>query len=381
MSNVAVKVLAVVSLFLPLGLAGAQTQCLIPTHATTCSYTAVNGDCTVTINRFHPISTPTIYMRRGSKIKVNVLNPTPFEDLSLDLKSATAQPPVDQFATGFTNLTGALAGFAGGQPLQPPPPPPAAPLNGGISALLFNPPPPSLQSVLKAQKELGDAMKALPGDEPAAAALRAYKAIHKVEQPLPTYACDENPPREDLSPWIDTARWKAKVLADLETAIQPLSVVTEVKGGPDPDYLARLKKIQKDIDDIIEKLNAKGYDIVTKNQKQLTDAESALEQYQEELAALTKAVEKIPLPPSQLQRLITDPQPTDRGYDVEVWTLNYLNKLAPVAKRLSTDKFANDSTAALHGPGDQPAKQTIATISVQFQPEVRFELSTGFWCR
>jgi len=49
------------------------------TPASSYSYIALNGSCTITLNRLHSVSTPTIYARRGSTITVIVLNPSPFE--------------------------------------------------------------------------------------------------------------------------------------------------------------------------------------------------------------------------------------------------------------------------------------------------------------
>lgn len=69
----------------------------------TCASAAVNSDCDLTLDRQDPIAPPTIYVRHGKKviIKVTVIKPLPFEHLSIDLKTAVEQIPVDQFANGF----------------------------------------------------------------------------------------------------------------------------------------------------------------------------------------------------------------------------------------------------------------------------------------
>lgn len=67
----------------------------------TCSFTGLNGSCTVYIDRMHPIAPPTIYARRGSKITVDVINPSPFETQSLDLKTSTDSTPPDLYSEAF----------------------------------------------------------------------------------------------------------------------------------------------------------------------------------------------------------------------------------------------------------------------------------------
>jgi hypothetical protein len=80
-------------------------------RAASCAYAAVNGSCTLTLDRRNPLIPPTIYLRRGSQLTVVVANPLPFERLTLHEKSATAQLPPDQFRNGFTDITTALGGL------------------------------------------------------------------------------------------------------------------------------------------------------------------------------------------------------------------------------------------------------------------------------
>ena len=69
-----------------------------------CSYTGLNGDCTIVIDRLNPITPPTVYARPTAKITVHVINPSPYEILSLDWKSTTAVVPQDTFSTAFSAL-------------------------------------------------------------------------------------------------------------------------------------------------------------------------------------------------------------------------------------------------------------------------------------
>src|ERR1700730_15380107 len=75
----------------------------------TCSYTAENGKCQLTINRTNPVTPPTIYVKRGCSVTVSVSDTSPFEDLTLDWKSSTIIIPPDT----FQNLLSALSGNVG----------------------------------------------------------------------------------------------------------------------------------------------------------------------------------------------------------------------------------------------------------------------------
>jgi hypothetical protein len=96
--------------FLPV-VASAAT-CNSSAHLKACSYEAVNGSCTVTIDRSYAITPPTIYIRQGECVEVEVKNSSPFESLSLDLKSVAPQPPADQIANGFTSITSAIGALS-----------------------------------------------------------------------------------------------------------------------------------------------------------------------------------------------------------------------------------------------------------------------------
>src|ERR1700733_1519359 len=70
-----------------------------------CSTEIVNPSCTLTIDRSYPVALPTIQVRPGATVIVQVKNGLPFESLSLDLQSSQAVAATDQTA-GF--VTAAL---------------------------------------------------------------------------------------------------------------------------------------------------------------------------------------------------------------------------------------------------------------------------------
>jgi hypothetical protein len=70
-----------------------------------CSYSAINDNCELSINRLDPVTPPTIYVHRGCYVRVNVTNPSTLEMLTLDWKSSTTVVPPDVFQTIFTALS------------------------------------------------------------------------------------------------------------------------------------------------------------------------------------------------------------------------------------------------------------------------------------
>jgi hypothetical protein len=84
----------------------------VPPKLKECSTETVNGDCTVTVDRNYPVASPTLQMRRDKKITVIVLNPLPFESLSLDPVSAQAVAGTDQAANFFNTALPDIKAFA-----------------------------------------------------------------------------------------------------------------------------------------------------------------------------------------------------------------------------------------------------------------------------
>ena len=60
-----------------------------------CSFTGVNGNCTLIVDRMRVATPPTIYVRRGSIVTLKVINSSSLEKLELDQSSITTQIPID----------------------------------------------------------------------------------------------------------------------------------------------------------------------------------------------------------------------------------------------------------------------------------------------
>lgn len=326
-----------------------------------CSYTALNGDCSVFINRFSPVAPPTIYARHGAIITVKVLNLSRFEQLTLDLKSLTAQVPPDQFANGFAALSGALGSFAIVEPVGE-----TVKLEGEQPNRV--PHPDTTADVLGDQKALMDKITTkVPQD-----AQDALKALKVVLLPFPVGVCQRRA-AQDLEPWLHTADWLQKVKGLLDSAKTSLSNPTskDVK-----DQIEGFdKRIYKLAVDGAE--NAYQLQIMRKNQDALSAALASRDQITSKLAALSTALNDL-AKKTEADFTISDPQPHDRNYQIVTSILNYTNLLAPVAKRVAAEKFTGDDAALLSTLGDAPSKQPIVTLTVQYMDSPRFEISGGF---
>src|ERR1700731_2798160 len=81
---------------------------------TLCSTQKVNGDCTINIDRNYPVTLPTIQMRSGKKVTIDVVNPLPFESLTLDPQSIQAVAGTDQIANFFSSVLPSIKGVSAG---------------------------------------------------------------------------------------------------------------------------------------------------------------------------------------------------------------------------------------------------------------------------
>jgi hypothetical protein len=84
------------------------------TAPTLCSTQKVNGDCTINIDRNYPVTLPTIQMRSGKKVTIDVVNPLPFESLTLDPQSIQAVAGTDQIANFFSSVLPSIKGVSAG---------------------------------------------------------------------------------------------------------------------------------------------------------------------------------------------------------------------------------------------------------------------------
>ena len=126
----------------------AYNYCPYEQAKNSCSFTALNGDCTITIDRLRPTAPATINARRGSNITVLVLHPSPFEDLSLDLKSATSIVPTDPLQAGFATITSNFSKFTATTAVAP-----------AITVKVFRVQVPEKTKILERQNALFDALK------------------------------------------------------------------------------------------------------------------------------------------------------------------------------------------------------------------------------
>jgi len=99
------------SLQISLLFAGLCTTALAAPDPPACSTEKINHqDCILTVNRWYPVTFPTIQMSQGEKIIVELENQLPFESATLDLTGATPLPASDQGAalliTAIPNLKG-----------------------------------------------------------------------------------------------------------------------------------------------------------------------------------------------------------------------------------------------------------------------------------
>jgi hypothetical protein len=123
-----------------------------------CSLTGVNGNCTIVVDRMRAATPPTIYVRRGSKVTLSVINPSPLEKLALDETAINTQIPIDSVQALAPLLT-QLGQFALAMPEA------AGPAIGAQGLLAFDlriqsgfgvapPPLPTFDSIVQEQTDL-----------------------------------------------------------------------------------------------------------------------------------------------------------------------------------------------------------------------------------
>ena len=229
-----------------------------PSSLTTCSYVALNGSCTVTIDRLNPIVPPTIYAKRDAVITVNVINPSPFEDLTLDWKSTTAVLPPDIFSTIFSALTGNL---------------------GKITVL-------TQRGLVRGPAEISEDQKALLIEiqAPLFTSAPALQAIKAALQSPPLGPCSTTDPSVTRT-WKDSGTWKSQVEADLDKAIaQAKEPIDPLKNRTDAltTEIAQLKASPDELG------------ILYMNQVVLQNALSQRQNLVDRFTALVQAVDQVP---------------------------------------------------------------------------------------
>jgi hypothetical protein len=336
---------------LPFAAAQGTKSCdAVPVDKTVCSYTGLNGNCTITIDRMNPITPPTVYAKPDAKIKVVVINPSPYEKLYLDWKSTTAAVPPDSFATVFSALTGTLGKFT------------AVETHGQVALLR------GAAEISQDQQKL---LKEIQG--PLITAKPALELIKKVLEPPPLGVCSTDP--DTVKAWLDPDGWKNDVKSTLQKAIGEAAQSEAVHSSADLQLV--VTALGKEIQTLV---SASASDLVVLNLNQLTivDAMSQRKDLGARLAALLSAVDLIPSPAAGLKPVpeIVEFPSKDKTYQSQVWVLNYANKLAPVVKKVSAQSSSSDA-GSLGSLADTPTKQALVTLTVQFQSPPRVEVSTG----
>jgi hypothetical protein len=184
-----------------------------------CSTEIVNGNCTVTIDRSYPVALPTIQMRPGKTLKVNVLNPLPFEILSLDLQSGQLVAGTDQTAGFLSAALPNLKGLLFQQQFRP----------------SFVGPPPSPNT----QDQINSLMAELGSDFAYAetftnSATIVYNRLNEALGPIPPQDLPDGNRRQSSNvkppdfprPWVkdDFKNWRSMMLCDMvgQECLNPL---------------------------------------------------------------------------------------------------------------------------------------------------------------
>jgi hypothetical protein len=341
----------------------------IATYLPTCSYTALNGSCNIVIDRLNAATPPTIYMRRNTVLKLHIVDLSAFESLSLDANYPTTTVPPDAFAAGMTALSATFGKLTVVEPQF-----------GKVATTNFVPPV-SEDEAIKAVKGISEKQKALgaalDGKDPLSLAQDSLKVISTALQTPPADVCMQGRNIPANNPWLNLEQWRKEANAGLDIALKT-PTNAEIKA-----YDARLKALDIEINtlatsDAFESFG--GQDMLNKlraNQTALQNRVDAFLQVNQKLQALSKAVANVNTPKPTAEFEIRDQQPTDKNFQLETFTLNYVNLLLPEAKRIATTPLVSSSQAALAGIADVPTKQKIVALTVSYQSSPLFEFSTG----
>jgi len=327
-----------------------------------CSYTTTNKSCKVTIDRMNPSTPPTIFVRPACSVYVVVQNVYPLERLTLDWKSSTIVVPPDAFQRAFGAVSPALGSLAvveaTGVRILTETLTPCETTSAGCA---------TAADIYEAQKRLKNKLAAI---HPYTDIKPQIEEIKKALLPPP--GGPEHPGR----PWEDTSAWKADVYKALKAEANLIPI--QEKGIKDIQAklavnIATLKDAARTTD---EKSDV---DKLVKNQSVLDDNIKLLDGATAKIDALAEGLNSIVIAPNGIDGnfVITDTAPNDKNYQLEAWVLNYSNKLLPTAKRVAADTLKPEDEFYFGGIANAPDKQSIVTLTVQFQSTSRIELSTG----
>lgn len=392
-----------------------------------CSYSALNGNCRVTINRFKPVTPPTIYVKPECKVYVVVqpINGYKLEHLTLDWKQGSIVLPPDVFSTVFTAISPNLGKLSVTRIKTN-----QAPLtcenqlylcqnSAAVSEaqervlqqIAASDPVPKLKDTIT---DINTALLPPPVPLPSAtdpkqawydASGWLTRATQKIDAAVPSEAGVKLLHRQRLNLDADVTRFTSesqsevknaqtllmkaeKSLAQAQAEVdasdkavrenQPNSVALKQKAD-DGLRSAQRDQFRAEADLRAAFLDAQGAEEIAAN-------EAFVDQNDDELETLTRRLEALSggmkgLTPSsggiEGANTISDPDPTDNNYQNQVWNLNYVNELQPITKRVAADTLKSGSSSSLGGIADPSPKQTIVSITVQFQNPLPVEASAG----
>ncbi|WP_125486151.1 hypothetical protein [Edaphobacter aggregans] len=264
----------------------------------------------------------------------------------MDWKSTTTLLPPDAFATAFSALASV----------------------GGKITLLSS----TSKGIARGPADISSDQESLLSeiqDDPSVLLAKpGLEMIKQVLQAPPVDICSKKDPR----PWTNAKEWKA----DVELALRNAIVAARKS-------MSTTEDLAKKVDDLGAEIRALPADqtftaVLKQNQTILTNAIQARLQLGVRFQTLLDALDVIPDKGVALKSdtAIRDSDTKDKNYQSQVWGLNYLNKLTPVAKRVSTTTPAADP-GLLGTLAETPVKQPIISVTVQFQSPQRLEVSSG----
>ena len=357
------RVSRVISAVMPLGCllltVPSRSQC-VPLPPGTCSYTGLNGsECTVVIDRSFPSAPATLYTRRGSTIDVLVVNPSPFEQLSLDFTSAKVVVPTDSFQAFMSAQSGNLQKFS------------VVDLNPGRAGAF------PLNDADKV-KVLLDGISSDQSEIYGKTDLNAFLATLApiIAASIPATACDDalafssgrpgSSGTVELNPWYNFDAWQK--IAILKTALDPKKTPV--------DPAAVIQKIVAFDSRIAEA--TKSFSALTKDQQAVLQPNlDVVNQNQTTLRVQTDLVQWIVGLHAQGQMAfkLKDHPSSSGDWTQATWNLNAVNTASIEIKRVVASPYKPvQPTDPLINP---PTKNAIAAISAQFQSIPRVEFSTG----
>ncbi|HLH10136.1 MAG TPA: hypothetical protein VKW78_23075 [Terriglobales bacterium] len=354
----ALSLLVITSVLCPAQQTGSAVKAAAP-NVKECSYTALNDNCTIVVDRTNPVTPPTIYMKRNAVVRVTMKDPYLLEDLTLDWKSTSTVLPPEAFQVLFNAFSPNVGKLTIAEVAQG-----KGPFSIAASADI-------------AQKQ-ADIEKLIESIDPLTLAANAVSQIKAALQP-PNIGAPPAPP------WSCTDAacindWKKPIVDCLKTATKKYRDVATLREIHD-----RLAHVDEEI------AQKKRLAEIANNDDTLTDMallEDIQAQLKSEVKALPDAVPSLrtlevgvdSLTPAT-GAITGNDQIRDTGdkqaYHLQTWVLDYVNRLAPAAQRAAADKLQSQGGAALSGINSASSKQPIVTLTVQFQDSQRVEASAG----